>query len=147
VSGAHRDKSGNSTLIVPVVVVPVAVIGFIIYLVVKHPSGLLILLGAGDSVVVIQAAHKVVLNLANAQLKSAEQVVNRLGAIAQLFIAVVGALGSVGVTRGWMHGTFRDVITGVLALYLIGSPIYWFGGKRRLIAVLRARTAGDGTGS
>jgi hypothetical protein len=57
--------------------------------------------------------------------------------------AVVVALASIGQVRGWMHGMFRDVIAGVLVLYVIGSPVYWLGGKRRLIAVLRTRAAGD----
>jgi hypothetical protein len=46
-----------------------------------------------------------------------------------------------------MHGMFRDIILGVLVLYLVGSPIYWLRGKRRLIAVLRTRVTGDGPGS
>jgi hypothetical protein len=73
--------------------------------------------------------------------------VNRLSLIAQLFGAVVVVLASIGQLRGWMHGMFRDFIGSVLVLYVIGSPVYWFGGKRRLIAALRTRATGDGPGS
>jgi len=60
---------------------------------------------------------------------------------------VVVLLASIGQVRGWMHGMFRDVIGGILLLYVIGSPVYWFGGKRRLIAALRTRATGAGPGS
>jgi len=134
-------------MLIAVVVVSLAVIGFIIYLGARHPSGILILLGALDGVMLMQAAHRVVLNLANRQLQSAEEVADRLSLIAQLIGALVAALAFTGQVRGWMHGTFRDLILAVLVLYLVGSPIYWFGGKRRLIAVLRTRATGDGPGS
>ena len=149
VSAAHRGKPDNSPLIAlfAVLVVPAIVIGFIIYLVTQHPAGFLILLGAADGVILLQAAHKVVLNLANRQPQSAEQVADRLSLIAQLIGTVVAALAFIGQVRGWMHGMFRDVILGVLVLYLAGGPIYWFGGKRRLIAVLRTRVTDDGPGS
>ncbi len=149
VSAAHRGKPDNSLLIalIAVVVVSLAVIGFIIYLGARHPSGILILLGALEGVMLMQAAHRVVLNLANRQLQSAEEVADRLSLIAQLIGPLVAALAFTGQVRGWMHGTFRDLILAVLVLYLVGSPIYWFGGKRRLIAVLRTRATGDGPGS
>ena len=85
-----------------VVAVPLAGIGFIIYLGVRHPS-------------------------------------------AQLAGALVVALATIGQVRGWMHGMSGDVVAGLGVLYLVGSPVYWFGGKRRLIAVLTAWGAGDGT--
>ena len=147
-SGTHRGKPDHSVLIalLAVIVVPVAAIGFIIYLGVTT-SGIWILVAVLDAVVVIQAAHRVVLNLASTQLQSAEEVVDRLSLIAQLIGAVVVVLASIGQVRGWMHGMFRDAIAGVLLVYLIGSPVYWFGGKRRLIAVLRTWAASDGPGS
>jgi len=149
VSAAHLGKPGNSLLIalVVVVVVPLAGIGFIIYLGIKHRSGVLILLGALDGIILIQAAHRAVLNLANKQLHSTEQMADRLSLIAQLVGALVAALASIGQVRGRMHAAFRDVIAGVLVLYLVGLPIYWFGGRRRLISVLRTRATGDGAGS
>jgi hypothetical protein len=127
-----------------VIVAPIAMIGFIIYLGVTHPSGILILVSVLDGVIVIQTAHRVVLNLANRQLQSAEDVVDRLSLIAQLISAVVLTLASIGQVRGWMHGMFHDVIVSVMVLYLIGSPAYWLGGKRRLVAFLRTRATGDG---
>jgi hypothetical protein len=142
VSAAHHGKPDRSALIALLAVAaPVVVIGFTIYLVIQHPSGILIILGALNGVMLIQAAHKVVLNMAGKPPQSAEQVVDRLSLVAQLTSAVVLTLASIGQARGWMHGMFRDIIDGVLVLYLIGAPIYWLGGKRRLIAMLR--TSGD----
>jgi hypothetical protein len=107
----------------------------------------LILVAAGDGVIVIRTAHRLVLNLADQRLRSAEQMADRLSLIAELIGALVVALAAVGQLRGWMHGMFRDVVAGVLAVYLVGMPVYWYGGKRRLIAVLRAWGADDdGTG-
>ena len=127
-------------------VVPLAPIGFIVYLAVRHPSALLILVAAVDGVIVIQAGHRLVLHLANQQLRSAEDVADRLSLIAQLIGALVVAVATIGQVRGWMHGMFRDVVVGLVVLYLIGSPVWWYGGKRRLIAVLNTWGAGDGTG-
>jgi hypothetical protein len=100
-----------------------------------------------DAAVVFQAADRDVQNLASKQPQSAEGVANRLSLTAQLIGAVVVLLASIGQMRGWMHGMFRDVIIGVPVVCVIGSPAYWFGGKRRLIAVLRTRATGDEPGS
>ena len=85
-SGTHRGKPDQSVLIalLAAIVVPVAAIGFIIYLGVMHLSGLWILVSVFDAVVVIRTAHRVVLNLASRQLQSAEEMVDRLSLIAQL---------------------------------------------------------------
>ena len=130
--------------LVAVVAVPLAGIGLIIYLGARHPSAIWILLAAADGLVVIQAAHRFVLHLANQPLRSAEQVADRLSLIAQLIGALLMALAAIGQVRGWMHGMFRDVAVGLGVLYLVGALVYWSGGKRRLIAVLRASGAGDG---
>jgi hypothetical protein len=148
VSGTHRGKPDNSVLIalLAVVVIPLAVIGLIIYVASRHPSVIFILVSVLDGVVVIQATHRVVLNLAE-RPQSAEQLARRLSLLAQLLGAAVVALAAIGQLRGWMHGMFRDVIATVLVLYAIASPVYWFGGKRRLIGMLSARTAGNEPGS
>jgi hypothetical protein len=149
VSAAHRGKPDYSlpVAVIAVVMVPLAGIGFIIFLGAKHPAGILTLLGALDLVLLVQAVHKVVLNLAAKQLQSAEQFADRLSLIAQLIGALVIALAFAGQVRGWMHGTFRDVIVGVIVLYLAGSPIFWLGGRRFLVAVLKTRVTGDEPGS
>ena len=94
--------------------------------------------------IVIQAGHRLVLHAANQQLRSAEHVADRLSQIGQLIGALVVAVATIGQVRGWMHGMFRDVV-GLVILYLAGSPVWWYGGKRRVIAVLRTWGAGDGT--
>ncbi len=132
--------------LIAIVVVPAALIGLIIYLGIRHPSGIFLVAVVIDAVIVIQAAHRVVLNLAAKQPRSAEDVVNRLGLTAQLIAAVVVTLAAVGQLRGWMHGRFEDAIVGIMTLYLIGALVYWLGGKRRLIAALRTRIAGDEPG-
>lgn len=129
-----------------VVGIPIAVIGFTIYLAARHPSVILIIVSVLDGVIVIQAAHRVILNLAE-RPQSAEQLVQRLSLVAQLIGAVVAALAAIGQVRGWMHGMFRDVVMTVLVLYVIAAPVYWFGGKRRLIAMLKPRATGDEPGS
>jgi hypothetical protein len=148
-SAAHRGKPDNSWLIAlaAVLVVPLAVIGLIMYLRARHLSGITVSLAALDGVMVIQAAHRVVMNLADKQLQSAEELADRFSLIAQLIGALVLELVFLGQVRGTMHGTFRDATGGVIVLYLVGSPIYWLGGKRRLVAMLRTRAAGDRPGS
>jgi hypothetical protein len=123
-----------------------ALIGFAIYLGVKHLSWLWILISTLDLVIVGQATHRLVLNIAKPQPRSAEDVVDRLSLVAQLIVAVVLAAASIGQVRGWMHGTYGNVIRGLFAVYVIGAPIYWLGGKRRLVAALAKRATGDGQG-
>lgn len=141
----HRGKPDNST---PVALLAIAVvlgaliwIGF--HLSGTHLSVLWLLTWVADAALVLQAGHRLVLNLANRQRLSAEETVDRLDLVAQLIAAVAVALAAIGTARGWMHGLFWGVMVCVLVLYLIGSPIYWLGGKRRLIAFLRTRTADD----
>jgi len=107
---------------------------------------LYILISALDVAIIVQATHRLVLVLAKAPLRSAEEAVDRLSLVAQLVGAVVLAAASIGQVRGWMHGTYGRVVRGLLVLYVIGAPIYWLGGKRRLIAALKARATGDGPG-
>jgi ABC-type dipeptide/oligopeptide/nickel transport system permease component len=95
-------------------------------------------------VLVIKAAHRLVLNLGQKeQLQTAEQMADRLSLTAQLICTLVTALAFIGQARGWMHGTFRDVVLGVLVLFLVAAPVYWYGGRRRLIALLEPRFPGD----
>ena len=147
-SARHRGKADCSPLIalILIVVVPLAGIGLLIFVGLRHPSAILILVGAVDGVLLIQAVHRVVLNLADMQPQTAEQRADRLSLMAQLAGAMVLSLAFIGQVRGWMHGTFGDVIVGVLVIYLLAGPIYWLGGRRRLIAALRNRATGDGPG-
>ncbi len=55
-------------------------------------------------------------------------------------IAMIGFIIYLGVT----HPSGIWIIVSVLVLYLTGSLAYWFGGKRRLVAILRTRATGDG---
>ncbi len=76
-----------------------------------------------DGVIVIEAAHRVVLNLANRQLQSAEDVVDRLSLIAQL------------ITSGGVNGN---------------STVIWAGMPSGALASRRSRcraTAGSASGT
>ena len=147
-SARHRGKADYSAPIarIATVVVPLAGIGFLIFLGLTHSPAIFIILGAGNVIFIIQAVHRVVLNLADKHPQTADRMADRLGLIANLVVALVMALAFVGEVRGWMHGTFRVVVLGVLGLYLLGAPIYWYGGRRRLIEVLRTRATGESQG-
>lgn len=54
--------------------------------------------------------------------------------------AGITPVGQATAAQGWAPYKPEPA---VLVLYLIGSPIYWLGGKRRLIGVLRTRAPGD----
>jgi len=148
VSARHRGKADHWSLIqlILTLMVPLAGIGLLIFVGLKHPSVMLILVGAFNGVYLIQAVHRTVLNLADKQPQTAEQMADRLSLIAQLVGAVVIVLAFIGQVRGWMHGTFRDLILGVLFVYLLAGPIYWYGGRRRLIGLLTMRDTGDEPG-
>jgi len=146
VTARHRGKPDPPLMtLLAVVVVPLAGIGIVVYLAARHPSAIWILLAVVDGVIVIQAVHRLVLHLANQQLTSAEHIADRFSLTAQLFFALVVALAAIGQIRGWMHGMFRDVVLGLGILYLAGSPVWWYGGKRRLIAMLRTWSTGNST--
>ncbi len=147
-AGTHRGKPDYPAPIalLAVIIVPCALIALAIYVGIRHSSALFIVGSVLDAVIVIEAAHRVVLNLGGKRPETAEEVVSRLSLVAQLIGAVVVVLEFIGQSRGWMGGIFGDVVLGVVVLYLIGMPVYRFGGKSRLIAALRARAAGDDTG-
>jgi hypothetical protein len=47
----------------------------------------------------------------------------------------------IGQSLGWMHGAYEASTLGICCLAVVAMPLYWFGGKRRLLAVLTARAA------
>ena len=96
---------------------------------------------------IIRDTHRLVLSLAKKQPQSAEEEVDRLGLLAQLIGSVVVAVATISAAEGWLRGSFRYLVGGVLLLYVVGAPVYWFGGKRRLIAALQARATGDEPGA
>jgi hypothetical protein len=142
VAGAHRGKPDNSGLIVlaAVITVPAALIGSLIYLGLKHPNWLYLLLIAAESVVVVQSTHRLVLNLAKQQAQTVQEVMKRLSLYAQLAGTAGAALASIGFVLHWMSKeAFSDSAIGLALVYVVGLPAYRFGGKRMLIAWLRAR--------
>lgn len=119
--------------------VPLALILLVAFLGDAHASVILILTSVLDCILVAKFVHRLVLNLAGGQPQTAEDAANQLSQMAELAFMVATALGAIGQVRGWMHGTFRDLVLSIATLYVIGAPAYWLGGKRRLLAVLRTR--------
>jgi hypothetical protein len=127
-----------------VIAVPTALIGSLIYLGLRHPTWLYLLVSVVDCVIVVQSAHRLVLHLARQQTQAAEELVARLSLYAQLVAAAVVAIISIGFALHWMmNETFRDSVLGLCLVYVVGMPVYWFGGKRLLIASLKARGFGS----
>lgn len=127
-----------------VVLVPLAGIALLVLLSNGRPSVVLTILAVLDVALVVQATHRLVLNMADQRPWSAEHAADRLGLIAQLAGAIVVALLTIGQLRGSMHGLFRDVIAILVLAYLAGAPLWWLGGKRRVITALRKRSAERG---
>ncbi len=147
VSARHRGKADHWSPIALILALgPLAGLGLLIFVGIKHPSVILLFVGACDGVFLIQAVHRLVLNLADKQPQTPEQMVDRISLIAQLAGTAVIVVAFIGQIRGWMHGTFRDVIVGVLVIYLLAAPIYWYGGRRRLIGMLRTWDTGGEQG-
>jgi hypothetical protein len=53
------------------------------------------------------------------------------------WVAVVVA--SIGQDQGWMHGAYEYALGSILGLLVVGMPVYWWRGQRRLVLVLTAR--------
>lgn len=155
VSGTHQrepddgrpdgPRFGGTVLvaIVTVTVVVLATMAAVIFTTVSHLSTVQILVCVLDCVIVAQAGHRLVMNIRSGQPKSAEHVLNRLSLVAQLISSIAIAAISVGALRHRTLGLYSDILIGILAVYVLGAPIYWLGGKRRLIAAIKARTPGD----
>jgi uncharacterized membrane protein len=146
VAGAHRGKPDNSAFIAlaAVITVPLVLLGSLVYFCLRHPTGLYLLVSLVDCVVVVQSVHRLVLNLAKQQAQIAEELVTRLSLYAQLVAAVGLVLTSIGYVLHWTSNEmFRDSTIGLSFVYVIGMPLYWLGGKRLLIASLKARGFGS----
>jgi hypothetical protein len=127
-----------------VITVAVVLIGSLIYFGFKHPTGLYLIVSAVECVVVVQSAHRLVLNLAKEQPKTAEDLVERLSRYGQLVAATGVALSSIGFVLHWMSNqTFRDSVIGISLVFVVGLPAYWLGGKRLLTAWLTTRGYGS----
>lgn len=127
-----------------VITVPLVLLGSLVYFGLRHPTGLYFLVSVVDCVVVGQSAHRLVLNLAKQQVQTAEELVTRLSLYAQLVATVGVALTSIGFVLHWMSNqTFRYSVIGLSLVYVVGMPLYSFGGKRLLIASLKARGFGS----
>jgi hypothetical protein len=146
VAGAHRGKPDYSGLIAGAAVITVAVvmIGSLVYFGLRHPTWLYLLVSVVDCVVVVQSVHRLVLNLAKQHAQTAEELVTRLSLYAQSVAAVGLVLTSIGYVLHWTSNeTFRDSTIGLSFVFVIGLPLYWLGGKRLLIASLKARGFGS----
>jgi hypothetical protein len=126
------------------ITVAAAMIGSLIYFGFKHQTGLYLIVSVVECVVVVQSAHRLVLNLAKEQPKTAEELVERLSRYGQLVAATGVALTSIGFVLHWMSNqTFRNSVIGLSLVFVVGLPVYWLGGKRLLIASLKARGYGS----
>ena len=118
-----------------------ALLAFGIYLATSDDTGELSLLTIG----LVGTAFLVVIgDLAGALVRrrSAPRRTTRVISDACVLSSVAVSLAADNGHRlGWYHGAFPVAVTGLAGMILIGYAAYWLGGRRRLLARMKARAA------
>ena len=152
-TGAHRrpdEDPVRSTLrsvlsllllvgLIPAALAVLAIVGLIVYLVATGSRYELIALMALQGIVAVvlasQLARKVLRNRTPSPLILADWI----GDGAFMIVWLVIVLSTIGESQGWTHGAFEYAIDSILGLFVVGLPVYWWWGKRRVVLALTAR--------
>jgi hypothetical protein len=161
VSGAHRGKGDTSFLraarttgglktlgalvaLAAAFAALLALLGLAVYVSLRHPATAPVILIAMQSFLWIVWAGELARNLRRGRTRSPKELVERMGHAVWLAGWTAVLLSSVGEQQGWLHGITEYILVGICSLFVVGIPVSWFGGKRRLIAAMTARAARQG---
>jgi hypothetical protein len=116
-----------------------AFVGIPAYLIVTDSKFLPVASMAVQGIVAVELARRLALKLLRNDSPSPVVLADWIGDAALVVGWMVTVLANIGTNQRWMHGAFEFAVLSVLALFLVGLPVYWFRGERRLVLALTAR--------
>jgi hypothetical protein len=116
-----------------------AIVGIVVYLIATDSKYLPIATAAVQGILAGVLARELVLKVLRNRTPSPVILADWISDAAVVTSFVVCVLAGTGQYEGWMHGALEYAVTSILGLFLVGMPIYWWRGKRRVVLALTAR--------
>jgi hypothetical protein len=116
-----------------------ALVGLFAYLLATDSKDLPIPLMALQGLVVITYARRLALKILRNRSPSPVILADWISESARVIAWTVVLLITIGEFEGWMHGAVRYALAGILGLFIVCLPLYWWRGQRRLVLALTAR--------
>jgi hypothetical protein len=149
-TGAHRRTDQDPVrsvlksvrwllLLVGFVALGLAFVGIPAYLLATDSKFLPIATMAVQGIVAVVLARRLALKVLRNRTPSPVVLADWISDSAFVIGWVVLVLASIGQNQGWMHGAFEYTMAGILGLFLVGMPVYWWRGQRRVVLALTAR--------
>jgi hypothetical protein len=148
-TGAHRqaDQHGAPSAVKSVrwlleaagVIAVVAGLGFGIYLAVTNSKLFPIALMTTQGIVAVELARRLALEVVRDRAPSPVVLADWIDDSAVVIAWAALFLANIGEHQGWMHGAFQVTMLGVLGLFVVGMPLYWWRGKQRVVQALTGR--------
>lgn len=127
-------------LLAGLIAAAIAIAGILVYLLATHPKYLPIVTITVQSILAVEFARRLAVKMLRNRTPSPVVLADWIGDGAFVIVWVAIALVSIGQHQGWMHGTFEYATGGICGLFVVGMPVYWWRGQRRVVLALTARS-------
>lgn len=128
--------------LVGLIAVGLAIVGIPVYLIVTDSTFLPIATTAAQGIVTVVLARRLALEVVRNRAPSPVVLAEWISDSAVVIAWFATVLTSIGQHQGWLHGAFEYAMLGILGLFLVGMPVYWIRGQRRVVLALTARAVG-----
>jgi hypothetical protein len=116
-----------------------AILGFIVYLIATDSKYSPIATAAVQGICAGVLARELVVKVLRNRTPSPVILADWIDDAAVVIAFVACVLAGTGQYEGWMHGAFEYAMSSILGLFIVGMPVYWWRGKRRVVLALTAR--------
>jgi hypothetical protein len=144
-TGAHRRAGMDPTTLEGIrallwLVGFLAVVGVFAYFLVTDWHDLPILTLVLQSLILATFAKELVLKVVRSRTPTPVALADWIGDLARLIGWIAVVISAIGQNLGWMHGAFKWALSCILVLFVVGMPLYWWKGQRRVVLALTARS-------
>jgi hypothetical protein len=150
-TGLHRQadqsparvalESIRWSLLVGFVAASLAGLGVCIYLLATDSKYLPVMTMALQGLAAVFYARRLALRVMRNRKPSPVNLADWISDSAMLIMWAAVLFVSIAQLQGWMHGPVKYATLGVLGLFVVGMPLYWWRGQRSLALALTARAA------
>jgi hypothetical protein len=144
-TGAHRRAGWDPVTVAGVrallwLIGFFSAVGVFAYFLVADWKDLPILILVPQALILAISAKELVVKVVRNRAPTPVLIADWIGDLGLLTGWVVVVITTIGRNLGWMHGAFEYAVGGMLVLYAVGMPVYWWKGKRRIVLALTARS-------